>query len=99
MSKASAQKKIQEITLKIEQLKIEQHQAQQQIAADLVTVIDKHQGFNLNLNVLVGLLIDGINKAQADDKQAKAWEDMGLKFRKTRTTPGTKSPTQSAKAA
>ncbi|MFN9001702.1 MAG: hypothetical protein ACK5VW_06555 [Holosporales bacterium] len=99
MTKTSMLKKIHDLNQKIEKLKNEQQKAQRRFAEGLVQLIGQQNGFQLDMNIIFGIIIDGINKAQSDSKQAKAWEDMGLKFRSKRTSRTAGDKTQSSQAA
>ena len=84
------QKKVDDISRKIEELKSQQQKIENDIAHQILEVIKTQSGFTLPFNALVGGLVSVIETCKTDPNKLEAWQYAGEKFLKSfkpNTTP------------
>ena len=77
------QKKVDNITRKIEDLKSQQHKIESDIAHQILEVIKSQSGFTLPFNAIVGGLLEVIETIRNDPNRSEVWQHAGEKFLKS----------------
>ncbi len=77
------QKKVDDISRKIEELKSQQQKIENDIAHQILEVIKTQSGFTLPFNALVGGLVSVIETCKTDPNKLEAWQYAGEKFLKS----------------
>lgn len=85
------QKKVEDISRKIEKLKFQQQKIETDLAHQILEVIKTQSGFNLPFNALVGGLLEVIETCKIDPNKSEEWQYAGEKFLKSRHKSNTRA--------
>ena len=81
----SLQKKVAAISQKIDALKTQQLELEKSILSQLFDLIKSVDGFSIPFPILVGAIIEAIEKSKNNSKQSEEWHLAGEKFLKAKS--------------
>lgn len=79
-----ANKKKEDMSHRIKELKDLKHEIEMSLGKELVEIVKCNRGFSFDFSILVGGVIDVIEKAKADPVAFSGWKEVGDQVRQSK---------------